>query len=397
MNTMTPTQINNLEDLFRFHKDTRIVKHKATRLTAPGENYGSLMLKIDVAVETSAGLDEIHVVAKTVPPDETTQQMFNTEKTFRNEIAFYKEMVPLWQSFQREHGVKDVIDCFPKYYGSRLNLNCDTTRVDSNGVLLLENLKVAGYENVERTQGFDLNAAKLVVRDLAHLHSVALALRLQKPSIFETQVLPYLSPWRVSVDFHYKTKAKLEKKIGTIPELESLKARILVAFDQKLKPSVCREPFATVIHNDCWVNNTMVKFDGTEPVKNKIVDFQECAYASPAKDLVFFLFSSVKNQVLEKHYQELVEWYYQAFVSMLKQLGCDLRLFSFEGLERELDFEARHSQFGHLMFMLYPIFAPKNDKLAECSPADLLEIEPTELHKDKLVFIVQQFAKRKWI
>jgi hypothetical protein len=119
-----------------------------------------------------------------VPPSEFIQEVFNTPVTFRNEIAFYKDILPILQDFQRQHGVKEVIDFVPKYYGSRRNLKGDEGKVDQDAVLLLENLKVANYTTFDRTQGFDLDAAKLIITDLAQFHAVPLALKLEKPEIF---------------------------------------------------------------------------------------------------------------------------------------------------------------------------------------------------------------------
>jgi uncharacterized ubiquitin-like protein YukD len=143
---MSAEQIKNIEDLIPLGDGKKIVDYKIKLLTAPGENSGSLMLKVDFTVKTPTGNEEIHAAAKTVPPNELIQEVFNTAVTFRNEIAFYKKIVPLLQDFQKQHGVKEVIDFVPKYYGSRLNLKGDEGKVDQDAVLLLENLKLANYD-----------------------------------------------------------------------------------------------------------------------------------------------------------------------------------------------------------------------------------------------------------
>jgi hypothetical protein len=185
---MSAEQIKNIEDLIPLGDGKKIVDYKIKRLTTPGENRGSLMLKVDFTVKTSTGNEEIYAAAKAVLPNEFIQEHFNTPVTFRNEIAFYKKIIPLLQDFQRQHGVKDVIDFVPKYYGSRLNLKGDEGNMDQDAVLLLENLKVANYTTVDRTQGFDLDAAKLIITDLAQFHAVPLALKFEKPDVFEREI-----------------------------------------------------------------------------------------------------------------------------------------------------------------------------------------------------------------
>jgi hypothetical protein len=397
--SMNLEHINNIEDLIPLDETKKIVDRKIKRLTAVGENYGSLMLSVDLTIKTPTGNEEIHAVAKTVPPNEFIQKVFNTPVTFRNEIAFYKKVVPLLQQFQREHGVKKVIDFVPKYYGSRLNKNCDEGEVDKDAVLLLENLKVANYTTLERREGFDLDVAKLIITDLAQFHAVLLALKLKKPDVFEKEIKRCLTPWNPPEDANQNTKAQIDKLIDDIEELKPLRQRILKGFDNSIRSQEAREPFAVITHNDCWVNNFLVKLENGKPVKSIMVDYQIMSYGSPAQDIVFFLFSSVKNDVVKEHYDDLIKLYYKTFISVLEQLKCDTTPFTFEALQKEIDHEAKYSQFQHLSFMLYPIFAPVPEE------QDITKIDITTItghtvpdsHKQKYAFVVKEFVKRNWI
>ncbi|RZC41044.1 EcKinase, APH, and/or DUF1679 domain containing protein [Asbolus verrucosus] len=395
---MNLDKIEKIEDLLIFDKNKKIIEHKIKRLTAPGENYGSLMLSVDIMLKNSQGTEEINVVAKMVPPNEFIQEIFNTPVTFRNEIGFYKNIVPVLQNFQREHGVDKVIDFFSKYYGSRLNLKNNNDKVDADAALLLENLKVQNFVNLERTEGFDLDVAKLVLTDLAYLHAVPLALKLQKPEVFEKKIQPYLSPWSVKEKMYENIKKYLYPITDNLQELKPFLERLHKSLEKLVLVQPPREPFATIIHNDCWVNNTMIKLEDGKPIKNKLVDFQICDYGSPAKDIVFFLFTSVKTEVIKQHYDGLIQFYYKVFTSILLELKCDIAQFSFEAFEKELDYEAKHSQFGHILFMLYPIFAPKGSvkEINELNP-NSMSMEPTPSYIEKLIFVVKEFAKRNWI
>jgi hypothetical protein len=61
---MSGEEIKNIEDLIQLGEGKKIVNYKINRLTAPGENYGSLMLSVDISVKTATGNEEIHAVAK---------------------------------------------------------------------------------------------------------------------------------------------------------------------------------------------------------------------------------------------------------------------------------------------------------------------------------------------
>ncbi|KAJ3658374.1 hypothetical protein Zmor_010114 [Zophobas morio] len=118
-------------------------------------------------------------------------------------------------------------------------------------------------------------------------------------------------------------------------------------------------------------------------------------------DVIFFLFSSVQNNVLDKHYDNLVRYYHQTFTSILQKLKCETTRFSFDALLKEIDYEAANSQFMHLMFMTFIIFTRKGTvkELSEITPDDLMPEsgEITDLHKEKLIFVIRQFAKHNWI
>ncbi|KAJ3658378.1 hypothetical protein Zmor_010118 [Zophobas morio] len=396
---MNVEKIEKLEDIVPLGENKTIIDHQVKRLTAAGENYGSLMLSVDITVQNAYGTEEIHTVAKMVPPNDFIQEVFNTQTTFKNEIGFYNNIVPALHEFQREQGMDELVDFSPTYYGGRINLTGDSSVVDSDAVLLLENLKTVGYKNFERTLGFDLDTSKLIVADLAHLHAVPLGLKLKKPDVFETEVKKYLAPFNPQrPDSSYQ---RFFATIDKIDELKLFKKRIQKAFDNSLQQSEAREPFATVVHQDCWVNNIMIKVEKGKSVKNKFVDFQICDYGSPAKDLIYFLFLSVQNNVLEKHYDDLIRYYHQTFTSTLQKLKCDTTRFSFDALLKEINYEAAHSQFIQLMFRTFPIFATKGTvkELSEITPADLIPetAETTDLHKQKLIFIVKQFVKQNWI
>lgn len=122
-----------------------IIDTKISRLTAPGDNYGSILFKLDITLKNKHddSQEEFYAVAKLIPEDQMFRDIFNVQVSCKVEIGFYDTIVPTLQQFQKEKGVQQVIDFFPKIYGSRINLNGSDT-VDENATLLLENLIEAG-------------------------------------------------------------------------------------------------------------------------------------------------------------------------------------------------------------------------------------------------------------
>ena len=73
--------------------------------------------------------------------------------------------------------------------------------------------------------------------------------------------MPYLEEWLPKIQNHNRLKSSVGLLIDEIEEMRPLKERIFDGFDKEMIPVPPREPFATIAHNDCWVNNIMVKLE----------------------------------------------------------------------------------------------------------------------------------------
>lgn len=164
-------------------------------------------------------------------------------------------------------------------------------------------------------------------------------------------------------------------------------------------PPKSREPFGTLIHLDFWVNNTMIKTEEGKVVGNKMVDFQMPEYGSPARDLAFFIFDSIQNEVVVKHYDHLVEFYHQNLTDTLKQFDVDTKPFSLEAFKGEIDLAMEEMVLFQCFMMLKPIFATKDDvkEVEDMSENDLKNNDTVSQElKEKLWMLVTEFAKRRW-
>lgn len=154
-------KIDRILELLSGYENYCLVDQKINCLTAAGENYGSLMLAIEIILKNKKTGDEkiLKTVAKLMPPNEFIQKVFNSQVSFKSEIGFYESIVPVLQNFRRKSEVEEM-DIFAHSYGSRINLNGSDV-VDDDGILILENLKEAskhfvgcislsGYINLEK-------------------------------------------------------------------------------------------------------------------------------------------------------------------------------------------------------------------------------------------------------
>ncbi|RZC37802.1 EcKinase and/or DUF1679 domain containing protein [Asbolus verrucosus] len=410
---MEAQKIEKLDELlkdFLGHSKT-VTGHETTRLTALGENYGSTMLALKIDVQQEEKKEKLEAVGKVPPPGEFIQRMFNTPITFRNEINFYKIIVPELENFLAESGIENnYLDCFPMFYGARLNLT-NKEYADNEAVLLLENLKVLGYEVGDRNSGFDLKTTELILKALAKFHAVPIAMKILKPEIFRKRIKPFFTPYKV-FDMDANMQAGVvEKNIKIVEGIDDCKQyvpkveRALNSSHQfflhpKNSPLFIREPFATIIHTDAWVNNFMVLFNKDEPASCKIVDFQLLEYGSPARDIIFFIFTSVQIQIVQQHYNELISLYHRSLIEVLDKLKCDTSSLSLEEFHQEITLVSKECEFFHCMVMLEPLHATKDSikELDQYNEEDMTrEKEIPQKHKEKASFIVKQFINRNFI
>ncbi|VEN61960.1 unnamed protein product [Callosobruchus maculatus] len=388
-------RIEKLEDLVAEHIDgqKKIVSSKVTRLTQPGENYGSEMLKVDLVLksEESGTEEQLNVVAKLIPEDEFFQKVFNVQYSFVGEAEFYNTIVPTLQQFQKQQGMQEMYDFFAKFYGARKNLNGSDT-VDENAVLLLENVIASGYQTMDRHLGFDYVQACAVLRRLAQFHAVPLALKLKDRATFDEKILPLMECSRPERDFKPPEKEEKDDTFENIfKECEDC-VRAIPMLDRppfQIKRDNFSEPISTLVHKDMWINNIMLR---TRDREVKIVDFQNYSYDTPATDLIFFLCGSVGLEVLEKHFDELLRYYHENFVDTLKKLNCDTTPFTYEYLMDEIG-GCMDREFGHcVIFTTVIIFGEKNKK------ANFDEKPNISLaQKKRIWWMVKEFLKKGWL
>ncbi|RZC37645.1 EcKinase domain containing protein [Asbolus verrucosus] len=403
-------EIKHLKSLFApILNEDLYVDAKISRLTNAGDNYGSLILAVDIKTRNRQK-EYIHAVAKMLPFNEIIQKMFNSSYTFRNEIAFYEIVAPCLRDFQKFHGLTNFINCFPSFYAARMNLDPISGKIDEDTVLLIENLKYEGYTTINRTVGFDLDQSKLILDKLAEMHGTSMALKLQEPEIFDRKLRPFLEEFEV---FKYDDEANdnMVQSIVNIIKDDEICGHHLTKITQILHNNtkntskkncnkVHKSPFLGIVHGDMWINNIMVKIVHNKTIDIKFVDYQLYEYTCLAREIVFFLFTSVQTSVLQSHCDTLLTHYYNNLMYWLQRLKCSLAL-SFDTFMNDLKNMLQQAEFFNVMIMLAPIYATEGDtkEIEEISMDNLThhKNEVTEAHKEKACFIVREFLRRDWI
>lgn len=140
--------LKNLDQLLapKLGLNRKIINVDITR--PPPKGFGSIMLKVKLTIQNENGQEEVlHLVGKKIPETNQQKEQFDIQNTFKKEVAFYEVILPTLRNFQKQEGVRDVLDNFAEFYGARFSLDGRSEVVDHDGVMLLEDLSVEGETN----------------------------------------------------------------------------------------------------------------------------------------------------------------------------------------------------------------------------------------------------------
>lgn len=388
--------------------DEVYVDHDVDQLNAAGENMASSILSVQIKLKSRKTKAErvLYAVAKQPPPTEYLQGIFNTPVTFKKEIDFYLKVMPFLKEFQVRQGMTNVFDSVAKYLGSRMTINTNTKRVDETSILLLENLKSAEFQMANRLANLDLSTTEIILKNLAQFHAIPIALKLLEPHVFQRDILPYLRDSRVFEDvdrdqFYGDTIKYIQENTECIPLLPRIKASNDRFPNQFYVENCTNNVFATISHNDLWMNNVMIKYVDNQPVAVKFVDFQLFNYGPVSRDIITLLFTSVQLAVLKDHLDDLFDVYYKSFINCLDSFKCDTRLFSFDAFINDIDNTAKKGEIIHVLHLLKAVFRGKDDaqeldKISQDNAYDFTSCFSVD-YCNKVEYVVKEFAKRNWI
>ncbi|XP_050511291.1 uncharacterized protein LOC126887686 [Diabrotica virgifera virgifera] len=410
-------KINEFKELIRDYigPSKSVVDTKVSNVTAPGENYMSEIIRINVTLknDTTGKEEELSMVAKLVIDAEIVNGG-TTAIITKNEVVFYKEVIPVIQEFQRRHNLP-VLDLFPKFIAGRLNLNGSDV-ADTDAVLILEDLSPAGFKNLDRMKGFDLNGAKLVLNNMAMLHAELLAMRLLEPETYEAKIRSNAQGLKPN-DPDLKKRAEFfEQPVNLLTLVEDIlktdeecrsQLRQFKSFIVQLKASLAkntdnffgkmvRDDFETLVHYDMWTNNVMQTFEDGNPVQTVFVDFQMYRSVSCATDLIFFLITSVQIEYLRSHFEYLLKYYYEIFSSTLKKSGIVHSKYSYDQFLESIK-RVSESVVYQVIFMVLGIIHPNTDVGGNDQMYSLKIENVSPTAKDKIIFMFQQAFKRGWL
>lgn len=95
--------------------------------------------------------------------------------------------------------------------------------------------------------------------------------------------------------------------------------------------------FQVLNHGDTWVNNMMFKFDEDyNPIDVSMIDYQLSFWGTPSADILYFMTTSVADDIKVAHFDDLVEFYREQLISALMKLNYGQHIPSLSELTTDL-------------------------------------------------------------
>ncbi|XP_050069191.1 uncharacterized protein LOC126557452 [Anopheles maculipalpis] len=362
--------------------------YKAMEQVASGQGFtaGQFKIEFDVGSNKGDGFvgqlfkafltegDRREVFLCKIPPlNEARRRQFPTMTIFSRETLAYKTLLPALFTYQESKGVarEDGFFNVPKCYYAE----CDETAEES--VIIMEDLRLQDYRMWDKMVPVNYEHVKLTMQSLGRLHAVSLALKRERPQDFEQfkvsdpleVLMPEGSPMagmmvQMILDAIETLEPHETKERSKLQKLaDNMRKEMLACTD-----SSSAEPYTVLGHGDCWVNNFMFNYKNGIPENVVLLDWQITRYVSPVLDLVYFLFCCTDEEFRRRHYDEMMNVYYNSLETLLEKLGhSPQEVFPRTALMRQL---RRYGKFGILMAVfLVPMLCTRNEDLIDMDEA----------------------------
>ncbi|KAL0859166.1 hypothetical protein ABMA27_010990 [Loxostege sticticalis] len=279
-----------------------------------GANFSSQLFHATIK---STEKDDINVFAKVAVIGETMRKQVGSPM-LDIEPYFYTKLATKYKEIEDKHDVPEEHRLVvPKFYGHSIEYMKE--------VVVMQDLSKDGFETYDRFKSIDWDYASKAVEEMAKLHALSIAHQKEFPDDFEEakKVL------KTMFDENNPMQELFKQRVGQVLEMtrEENRPRIEKFFEtfdpnQFMKFYVpIKRP--VIIHSDYRPSNLMHKIDEDGKLQVVVVDYQTLHVGSVAKDLLYFILSGSDGAFRAKHYDQLIDYYYENLAAALKRLNLD--------------------------------------------------------------------------
>ncbi|XP_031633861.1 uncharacterized protein LOC116347425 [Contarinia nasturtii] len=357
-------QIKNFTKFLEKSLNKTVLEYTLKSLTKPGDNFGAVLRSVVVKVadeENDSDENDIYnVVIKTPVTNPILAKVFKPAVTFVKEVRFYTDIIPALEQFEEIANVplEERLDAFIPSLGWRFSLNPNAEYADSDAILLLENVKLDNFTNVDKRMGFNTNETLAILKVLAKYHALGIAMKRCHPKLYNTKVNPYTKSHNLRKEndnaIYELIYGEVKRVLNITSEMSDAVDNMYAMHEKYMKDLTIAidTPYTTIVHGDLWINNIMIRNQlDSNSINVKIYDFQSYFYESFVFDLAFFLFTSVGNIDLNANFTLFVDYYISEFQKMMNLLKSPMDDYTHEKMWHEFREKAKFSSFYSIQTM----------------------------------------------
>lgn len=301
-----------------------------------GQNYTSEILRLSVRMKNGNGHEEnVSLILKCLSTDGELARITGIHDDYTKETSMISKVLVDVDRLLTSSG-EDFEKIGARYYSSGYQ---------PTQYIILEDLSVSGYKISNKNDGLDLKHGLLVMKSIAIYHAATAVLmqmheelkdEFEVAAMFTPETMAIMRPFCVAVlrfiskeiaHWHESPKDLLERILDQ-PDIIQNQIRKLT----KYRP----DKFNVILHGDLWINNLMFKYSQEQVKSVRILDFQKSYVSSPAIDLLYFMYTSLEEDVRTNNMEDLITEYHKHLTNTLKTLNYHSFCYTLQDLKSDI-------------------------------------------------------------
>ncbi|XP_026331767.1 uncharacterized protein LOC113239117 [Hyposmocoma kahamanoa] len=286
-----------------------------------GDNYAASVKRI--IVENDG--ESFKMIAKIAPKSEMRRAVGYVNNYFRNEQVMYTEVLPKFAELEKNADIPEEERLrYAKCYGTYMK--------EPNEIILLEDLEVPGFKILDRFIPLTDDTVRLILKNLAMLHSLSYVLKYQETETFEKFCESLVNFWLLMANIPEMTDYfdKLDADVQMLIDDEKYKNALKHAGKQLLPRAAelaeidSSTKFSVIKQGDPWTNNIMFRLEDDRTIECCMIDYQLSTLSSPVADIHYMIFNCTDHATRAKHFHDWIDYYHTQLNNNLAKFGLKI-------------------------------------------------------------------------
>lgn len=238
-------------------------------LSDQGNNFVGILIKASIKgkrlIEDNLVNSKLVLLVKYLPEDSPIKDIIIP--LFKRESIAFNKVLPAFEKYQLDKGIikgENGFFAYPKCYHASYDEHF------GENVIITEDVKEKGFQYSYSFLPLDLPKVKRLMEELGRFHAISIAFKEEYPEKFAEfrELRSVLDEIGDEEQLHAIIKMngnRAELSLDTNETLAKHKVEWicdnLIQEMAKCSNPILAEPYAVIIHGDCWINNVMFRHE----------------------------------------------------------------------------------------------------------------------------------------